>query len=67
MDQALRAAVIDMNEFVWRRLKEGLKDLPADEVNWWPSPEANSINVIVRHLRIEAQWKSASNELIQFR
>jgi hypothetical protein len=61
MDQALRA-VIDMNEMVWNRLKEDLKDLPAEEVNWRPLPQANNINLVVRHLRIEAQWKLASLE-----
>lgn len=61
MDQALHA-VIDMNEMVWNRLKEDLKDLPTEEVNWRPLPQANNINLIVRHLRIEAQWKLASLE-----
>ena len=61
MDQALRA-VIDMNEMVWNRLKEDLKDLSAEEVNWRPLPQANNINLIVRHLRIEAEWKLASLE-----
>ena len=61
MDQAL-SAVIEMNEVVWSRLKEDLKDLSADEANWRPLPQANNINLIVRHLRIEAQWKLASLE-----
>ncbi len=61
MDQALRA-MIDMNEMTWNRLKEDLKDLPLEEVNWKPLPQANSINLIVRHLRIEAQWKLAALE-----
>ena len=61
MDQAL-IAVIEMNEIVWNGLKENLKDLRADEVNWRPLPQANNINLIVRHLRIEAQWKLASLE-----
>ena len=56
MDPALRA-VIELNEFAWTRLKEDLKHLSSDEVNWRPLPQANSINLIVRHLRIEAEWK----------
>ena len=59
MDQAL-CAVIEMNELVWNRLKEDLEDLSVEEVNWRPLPQANSINLIVRHLRIEAEWKLAT-------
>src|SRR5436189_78557 len=61
MDQTLRA-VIDMSEFVWNRLKEELKDLTSDEVHWRPLQQANSIALIVRHLRIEAEWQVASLE-----
>jgi hypothetical protein len=45
-----------MNERAWRWLKTALDDLSDDETNWRPLPQANSINIIVRHLRIEAQW-----------
>ncbi|MGI8908088.1 MAG: DinB family protein [Candidatus Sumerlaeaceae bacterium] len=62
MDNALRT-VIEMNEFVWQHLREDLKGFSSDEVNWRPLPYANSINLIVRHLRIEAQWKLASLQL----
>ena len=61
MDQTLRA-IMDMNEFVWKRFKEDLKDLPREEVEWRPLPQANNINLIVRHLRIEAEWQVASIE-----
>src|SRR5438552_228009 len=61
MEQALRA-VIDLNEVVWKSLKEVLKNIPLEEANWRPLPQANSINLIVRHLRIEADWKLASLE-----
>ena len=56
MDSALRI-VIDMNEFVWKSLRDDLKDLPQEEVDWRPLPEANNISTIVRHLRIEADWQ----------
>ena len=55
MDQTLRV-VTDMNDFVWNGIKEDLKDLTPDEVQWRPLPQANNINLIVRHLRIEAEW-----------
>ena len=61
MDAALRI-VIDMNEFVWNRLIGDLKDLPPEEVNWRPLPQANNISTIVRHLRIEAEWQVNSIE-----
>src|SRR5205085_2477232 len=41
---------------VWRRFEGALADVGADEIDWRPIPEANSINVIVRHLRIEGEW-----------
>src|SRR5713226_2187667 len=59
MDEALQP-LIDMNEFAWKHFKDDLKDMTPEEVNWRLLPQANSINVIVRHLRIEAQWHLAS-------
>jgi hypothetical protein len=50
------AIVAEMNEWAWRRFKNAVRDLDDDEINWRPLPEANNINVIVRHLRIESQW-----------
>src|SRR6266487_6977506 len=32
------------------------RSLSDGEINWRPLPQANNMNVIVRHLRIEAQW-----------
>ncbi len=45
-----------MNERMWDRFKDALEDLPEAEIHWRPLPEANSIDLIVRHLRIEAAW-----------
>ncbi len=59
MDEALQP-VIDMNEWAWRHFKDDLKDMTPEEANWRPLPQANTINAIVRHLRIEAQWHLAS-------
>lgn len=54
--------VVDMNEFVWNGFKTDLKDITAEEADWRMLPQANSVNIIVRHLRIEAQWHVASLE-----
>lgn len=51
-----------MNERIWRALRNALDDLSEEEINWRPLPQANSINVIVRHLRIEAEWHLDSLE-----
>ncbi|HKQ79619.1 MAG TPA: DinB family protein [Blastocatellia bacterium] len=61
MDDALRV-VVEMNETIWGRLKTALEDLSEEEIHWRPLPQANSINVIIRHLRIEAQWHLDSLE-----
>ena len=61
MDEALQIA-IEMNELLWKGFKSALEDVTPEEVNWRPLPQANSINLIVRHLRIEAQWHVASLE-----
>lgn len=61
MDEALRL-VIEMNELAWNGFKADLKDVAPEEINWRPLPPANTINAIVRHLRIEAQWHLASIE-----
>ena len=61
MDDALRV-VVEMHESLWGRLKNALEDLSAEEIHWRPLPQANAINVIIRHLRIEAQWHLDSLE-----
>ena len=55
MDDGFQVAC-EMNEWAWSFLKDALADLSSDEVDWRPLPQGNNINVIVRHLRIEAQW-----------
>lgn len=54
MDETLQP-VIEMNNWVWKRFRRALIELSADEIDWRPLPQANNINVIVRHLRIEAE------------
>lgn len=61
MDDSLRV-VCEMNQSMWGRLKNALADLREEEIHWRPLPEANTISVIVRHLRIEAEWHLDSLE-----
>ena len=61
MEDVLRV-VVEMHESLWGRLKDTLKDLTEEERLWRPVPQANTINVIIRHLRIEAQWHLNSLE-----
>ena len=61
MDDALRV-VVEMNESIWGSLKNALEDLSEEEIHWRPLPQANTINVLIRHLRIEAQWHLDSLE-----
>jgi hypothetical protein len=61
MDEALKV-VIEMNEWIWNRFKDDLKDVTSEEINWQPLPQANTINAILRHLHIEAKWHLASIE-----
>ena len=61
MDDAFRI-VDEMHQSVWDRLRRALEELSQDEIHWRFLPQANSINVIVRHLRIEAEWHLRSLE-----
>ena len=61
MDEALRL-VIEMNERTWKRFKDDLKDVTPEEIDWRPLPQANTINAILKHLRVEAEWSLASLE-----
>ncbi len=61
MDDGL-SFVVEMNQAIWDRFVADLSDVTPDEADWRPLPQANSINVILRHLRIEAEWHLASLE-----
>ena len=54
--------VAEMHESIWDRLRRALEDLSDEEIHWRFLPQANSINVIIRHLRIEAEWHLNSLE-----
>ena len=55
MDNALQIAA-EMHQALWDRFQRSVDDLAEDEIDWRFLPQANSINVIVRHLRIESEW-----------
>ena len=46
----------ELNADAWNRLQDALANVTPEESGWRPLPEANTIGVIVRHLRIEAAW-----------
>jgi len=49
MDEAIQLA-IEMSEANWHNFKNDLKDLTPDEINWRPLPQANNVNVLLKHL-----------------
>ena len=61
MDEGLRV-VIEMTQSILDGLAKDLEGLTAEEAEWRPLAEANSISLIVRHLAIEAQWHRACLE-----
>jgi hypothetical protein len=61
MDAALQL-VVEMNADMWAALRNALADVTDEEVHWRPVPQANTIGLIVRHLRIEAEWHVDSLE-----
>lgn len=54
--------VIKMTESIGQGIRKDLEGVTAEEALWRPLPQANSINLIVRHLCIEAQWHRDSLE-----
>ena len=54
--------VIEMNEWTWRHFKADLQDVTPEEIDWRPLPQANTINTILKHLRVEAEWYLKSIE-----
>jgi hypothetical protein len=61
VDEALQL-VVEMNEWTWKRFKADLTDVTPEEIDWRPLPQANTINAILKHLRVEAEWYVASLE-----
>ena len=61
MEEALQL-VIEMHDWTWKRFKTDLQGLTPEEIDWRPLPQANTINAILKHLRIEAEWYLKSIE-----
>ena len=55
MNNGLRI-VTEMHQTLWDKFRRSFDDVTEDEIHWQFLPQANSINVIVRHLRIESEW-----------
>lgn len=51
MDEALQLA-IEMIEANWNNFKNDLKDLTPEEIDWRPLPQANNLNILMKHLRV---------------
>lgn len=56
MDDALDI-IRDINANAWQVLDNSLEGVTEDEAHWHPLPEANTISLIVRHVRIESEWQ----------
>ena len=61
MDDALRV-VVEMHESLWGRLKNALEGSERRGASLAAAPASDWIDVIIRHLRIEAQWHLDSLE-----
>jgi hypothetical protein len=48
--------VAEMHQMLWDQFRASFDDITEEEIHWRVLPQANSINVIVRHLRIESEW-----------
>ena len=48
--------VAEMHRTLWDQFRGSFDDLTDEEIHWRVLPQANSINLIVRHLRIESEW-----------
>ena len=51
MDEAIQFA-IEKSEANWNNIKNDLKDLIPEEIDWRPLPYANNSNVLVKYLRV---------------
>ncbi|HMD34501.1 MAG TPA: DUF664 domain-containing protein [Vicinamibacterales bacterium] len=50
------AIVVEMNQRAWDTLAYSLDGVTDEESRWQIHPAANTIEAIVRHLRIESEW-----------
>jgi hypothetical protein len=52
--------VAEMHQALWDQFRGSFDGLTEEEIHWQALPQANSINVVVRHLRIESEWQLRS-------
>ncbi len=55
VDDALALAV-SLNEWMLTRFREDLDNVTREEAEWRPLSQANRIGLILRYLRIRAEW-----------
>jgi hypothetical protein len=55
VDEALWV-LAEMNQWARRGFDQAVTDMTDEEIDWKVVPQANSVNVIVRHLPIEGEW-----------
>ena len=48
--------VTEMSQMVWQVVQRSLDGITDEEIEWRPVPLSNNINIIVRHLCLEAEW-----------
>ena len=48
--------LVELAHFLRSRLSSDLQAIPPAARDWRPVPDSNTINLILRHLRIEAEW-----------
>jgi uncharacterized protein (TIGR02118 family) len=53
---------VEFNRTSWSRFERDVADVTAEEAAWRPLPQANTIALILRHLRIDAAWHADSIE-----
>ncbi len=48
--------LVEMAQFLTSRITSELSSIPASARDWRPASQSNTINLILRHLHIEAEW-----------
>lgn len=54
--------MVEINECAWQRFRKDIEGVTGEEADWRPVPEANSINLVLRHVLIDALWHVAAVE-----
>jgi hypothetical protein len=48
--------LVEMARCLLARLGTDFRAIPTEARDWRPAPHSNTVNIILRHLRIEAEW-----------